>query len=311
MDMRLIKGIVIHCTAGFGNVESIKRFWKETLGWKQVGYHFFICEDGTVEQLADIATVTNGVKGYNSDRIHIAYQGGVEKGNVKKAKDTRTSAQKRAIEDTIQKVIQGLRSFQDVSKLDIKGHRDFSKDQNKNGVIDSWERIKECPSFDAIPEYSSFLRKLITGVLAVLFISLTGCKSSQVSIDRTVTDSVTVTNTIVERDTVIVTNSDTVSLILDCITTVPVTLKGANNAIVQTRPIGDKTLVKCTCDTLQILAKLKDQLSTKERVKTETVYKTNTVYKSSPLTKWIATLGWFFILFIVAILIIQIIKIFR
>ena len=44
------------------------------------------------------------------------------------------------------------------SKLTIKGHRDVSPDKNKNGIIESWERIKECPSFDAIPEYKNLLK---------------------------------------------------------------------------------------------------------------------------------------------------------
>ena len=36
----------------------------------------------------------------------------------------------------------------------IMGHRDISPDKNHNGVVDPWERIKECPCFDAIPEYA-------------------------------------------------------------------------------------------------------------------------------------------------------------
>lgn len=30
----------------------------------------------------------------------------------------------------------------------VLGHRDFSRDQNGNGIIDRWEWIKSCPSFD-------------------------------------------------------------------------------------------------------------------------------------------------------------------
>ena len=33
------------------------------------------------------------------------------------------------------------------------GHRDISPDLNHNGVVDPWERIKECPCFDAMTEY--------------------------------------------------------------------------------------------------------------------------------------------------------------
>ena len=38
----------------------------------------------------------------------------------------------------------------------ILGHRDFSNDKDGSGVIESWERIKECPCFDAIPEYQFY-----------------------------------------------------------------------------------------------------------------------------------------------------------
>lgn len=155
--MRLINDIVIHCSAGFGSLEKVKLFWKTKLGWENVGYHFFIDTDGTVHQLAGLNAVTNGVKGYNRNSVHICYQGGIdEKG---KAKDTRTFAQKWAIEDTINQVLDDLRAAgQDTGSLRILGHRDFSPDLNGNGVIESWERIKECPCFDAIGEYQFIKR---------------------------------------------------------------------------------------------------------------------------------------------------------
>ena len=94
--MRLIKRIFIHCSAGFGDVESIKRYWKSK-GWKSVGYHRIIAEDGEVFQLAPYEQLTNGVKGYNSTSIHICYIGGVDRANVHKAKDSRTKAQKQGL----------------------------------------------------------------------------------------------------------------------------------------------------------------------------------------------------------------------
>jgi len=158
--MRTIKYIAIHCSAGFGNVESVIKFWKENLKWTNVGYHYFIDVDGTVHQLAGIETVSNGVKGFNANTINIAYQGGVEKvGGVYKAKDTRTVAQKQAIENIIKSVLLRLKKSQSIEGIEIKGHRDFSPDKNHNGIIESWERIKECPSFDAIPEYKALLQQ--------------------------------------------------------------------------------------------------------------------------------------------------------
>lgn len=151
---RRINNIVIHCTAGYGDVAAIKRFWKESLGWKQVGYHRFIYEDGRIEELAPFEVVTNGVGGHNSDSIHISYQGGVDRKNVRKALDTRTLAQKESILTCIGDALRWIKEQgQPVDLIRIVGHRDFSPDKDGSGVIESWERIKECPCFDAIPEY--------------------------------------------------------------------------------------------------------------------------------------------------------------
>jgi len=150
--MRTIESIFIHCTAGFGDVGAIRKHWK-SLGWKSDGYHFFIYEDGTVVKLNGLDKITNGVGGHNSRSVHISYQGGVDRQNVSKAVDTRTEAQKASILDTIYEVLEELRLTQDITKIKILGHRDISPDKNLNGKVDSWERIKECPSFDAISEY--------------------------------------------------------------------------------------------------------------------------------------------------------------
>jgi N-acetylmuramoyl-L-alanine amidase len=40
-------------------------------------------------------------------------------------------------------------------KAQIKGHRDFSPDLNKDGKITSNEWIKQCPCFDAMVEYKT------------------------------------------------------------------------------------------------------------------------------------------------------------
>ena len=42
--MREIKYIVVHCSATAHNtkIENIKKYWKETLGWKSPGYHIII-----------------------------------------------------------------------------------------------------------------------------------------------------------------------------------------------------------------------------------------------------------------------------
>lgn len=133
--MRSIKYIVIHCTASpqTATVQNILRYWKETLGWKNVGYHRLIEADGTIHKLADFDAITNGVKGFNHESIHISYVGGVSPAN--KPVDNRTEKQKGAILDCIFEAIQHTGK-----KVIIQGHRDFGSN-------------KTCPCFDAKPEY--------------------------------------------------------------------------------------------------------------------------------------------------------------
>lgn len=146
---RHIDYIVHHCTAGYGNVESIKRFWRESMGWKSPGYHRIVDLSGNINKLADFEQTTNGVKGYNSTSIHIAYIGGVDRNDYSKAVDTRTDAQEASlIQCTKEALAWCKRNGQDITKIKILGHRDFSPDKNGNGVIEPWERIKECPSFE-------------------------------------------------------------------------------------------------------------------------------------------------------------------
>ena len=144
--MRTIERIFVHCTAGNQNatVEDLMREFKAK-GWRNSGYHYLVLKNGEVNQLLDESEVSNGVKGYNQTSINIAYTGGI--GANGKAVDNRTEEQKKSL-------ISLLKSLRErYPKAKIMGHRDISPDKNGNGIIDPWERIKECPCFDAITEY--------------------------------------------------------------------------------------------------------------------------------------------------------------
>lgn len=152
-----IKTIFIHCTAGYSGVEAMKKFWK-TLGWNSPGYHLVVDLNGNVIVVHPFSLFSNGVKGFNTNAINISYIGGVEKNNVNKSLDSRTPEQKAGLIKAIKLAIAWIEETGGKkSQLQIKGHRDASPDQNHDGVIASWERIKECPSFDAIPEYKHLL----------------------------------------------------------------------------------------------------------------------------------------------------------
>lgn len=141
--------LVVHCTATpegkpFHRADIDKMHRQR--GFTAIGYHYLICLDGTVEVGRPEDVIGAHVEGHNSNSIGISYVGGVDaKG---KAKDTRTPAQKGAMVA----LLTTLKAK--YPKAVIVGHRDFSPDKNHNGRIDSYERIKECPCFDAIPEYA-------------------------------------------------------------------------------------------------------------------------------------------------------------
>lgn len=155
--MRKIKRIFIHCSAGHGDLDAVKRWWHTPkpngMGWKTGGYHKWVDYDGKITDIYPLSVVTNGVGGFNSDAVHICYRGGVRKLNVKIAEDTRTYEQKVGISMAIYEVLEVLKKTQEISGIEILGHRDISPDKNLNGKIDPWERIKECPSFDAKEDY--------------------------------------------------------------------------------------------------------------------------------------------------------------
>lgn len=156
-----IKYIVVHCQAGHGTLKSVKDYWKNVHGWSSPGYATWIDYDGTQTALSKYNDPTNGVAGFNKQCLHLCYRGGVEvHDNVLKAKDTRTQAQKAAILREILLMLDWLhQNGNDLKNVMIVGHYHFSDDKNKNGSIESWERIKECPSFDAYSEYAFLMLK--------------------------------------------------------------------------------------------------------------------------------------------------------
>lgn len=144
--MRTIERIFVHCTAGSQKqtIEDLKAEFKAK-GWKHSGYHYAVMPSGRIEQMLPEEEISNGVQGYNSTSINVAYIGGIDRNG--KAVDNRTSEQKKSLVDLLKQLRQRY------PKARIMGHRDISPDKNGNGIIDPWERIKECPCFDAITEY--------------------------------------------------------------------------------------------------------------------------------------------------------------
>ncbi len=139
--MRQIKRIFVHCTAGSQRqtIDDLKAEFRKK-GWQHPGYHYVIDINGGVHQLLAIEEVSNGVQGYNSTAINVAYIGGID--SKGKPIDNRTPAQKDAMVLLLHKLKQRFPDAQ------IMGHRDI-------WGCDSRKWKKWCPCFNAIEEYKN------------------------------------------------------------------------------------------------------------------------------------------------------------
>lgn len=145
-----IKRIAIHCTATREGQDidtaTIKR-WHLGQGWNDIGYHFVIRLDGTIERGRPEHIPGSHVRGFNTGSIAIVYVGGLDAQG--KGKDTRTPAQN----DAMANLVRALLAKYPGAK--VLGHRDHSPDKNGNGIIERHEWLKECPCFDVVSWWSS------------------------------------------------------------------------------------------------------------------------------------------------------------
>ena len=142
--MRKIERIFVHCTAS-NQSWGVKELWAEfkAKGWKNPGYHYVITADGGIHQMLAVEEVSNGVKGYNSTAINVAYVGGISKvGGKIVATDNRTPEQKASL----RKLLGIIRKKFPNAK--IMGHRSIWGEDTPS----KWQ--KSCPCFNAIAEYA-------------------------------------------------------------------------------------------------------------------------------------------------------------
>jgi len=136
--MRKINKIIIHCTATPEqrevSVETIRK-WHLKRGFNDIGYHYVIDLQGGVHNGRQLSKQGAHCSGQNRGSIGICYVGGMSK-DMKKAKDTRTQAQKDSLIKLMHELI-----YKYNKDMTIHGHNEYAN--------------KACPSFNVQEEYAN------------------------------------------------------------------------------------------------------------------------------------------------------------
>lgn len=133
-SIKAVEYIVIHCAATKANqdigVEDIAK-WHRERGWFDVGYHYVIRRDGTVETGRPKDRPGAHARGYNHLSLGICLAGGVAK-DGRTPEDNFTPEQYASLETLV------INLKNEFPRATVLGHRDLP---NVN---------KGCPSFNAI-----------------------------------------------------------------------------------------------------------------------------------------------------------------
>jgi N-acetylmuramoyl-L-alanine amidase len=137
--MREINKIILHCSATREgqdiSTETIKGWHVNERGWSDIGYHYVVLLDGTVDKGRPVKRQGAHVRGHNKGSIGICYVGGCD--SDMNPKDTRTDLQKDSLTELISYLMD---SYEDAT---LHGHNEFSS--------------KACPSFNVKEEYKELI----------------------------------------------------------------------------------------------------------------------------------------------------------
>jgi len=130
-------------------------------GFYKIGYHKFICKDGTVEDGRDLSKrgqFEQGahVKGHNHHSIGICFEGGVHRSNPNKGMDTRTPEQIAAMVKLIDALLKRY------PRAQVVGHRDMPG------------AATQCPGFNAGVWWDEVIAQRKADPLGEFFAALIG-----------------------------------------------------------------------------------------------------------------------------------------
>lgn len=114
-------------------VAQIRDWHVKGNGWADIGYHYIVDLEGRVHPGRPVEKSGAHCRGHNSKSIGVAYVGGLAS-DGKTPKDTRTSAQRIALRQLVQRL---CTQFPEIAG-NIHGHNEYA--------------TKACPSFDVRSE---------------------------------------------------------------------------------------------------------------------------------------------------------------
>lgn len=129
-----ISRVIIHMSETPDGKEvpaDVIRSWHIQRGWDDIGYHFVVQPNGTIEMGRQVDVVGAHTKGRNTDSVGICWVGGYESDSLPTVKQI----------DSMKIVVDLIDAMTD-KILSIYGHCDFDKS-------------KRCPNFD-VDDYNWF-----------------------------------------------------------------------------------------------------------------------------------------------------------
>jgi len=128
--MRDINEIIVHCSATKPTMDIGARDireWHMARGWTDIGYHFVIRRDGSVDDGRPVSKIGAHARGHNEESIGVCIVGGVDANN--KPDSNYTIVQLNVLVSLVAR----LKDEFGITK--VTGHRDYSS-------------MKACPCFD-------------------------------------------------------------------------------------------------------------------------------------------------------------------
>lgn len=135
MEISKVQFITLHCSATRPSQQvgaKDIRAWHKSKGWSDIGYHFVIRRDGTVEKGRPLTQTGAHVAGWNQNNIGICLVGGLNEKTFA-PEDNFTREQWRALKPLVAQ----LRPRTAGGRAKVVGHRDFPNVH------------KACPCFEA------------------------------------------------------------------------------------------------------------------------------------------------------------------